>query len=283
MGLSGRGVGQSDARAAGRRGSARGGDDDAAADAVAAADQAIGAGRLVDGKTDDNVHLSADFLAAVRGMYRGTRLGRQELDGELFDDVENALWPRALIEQCRCNPVAREALARVVVAVDPPAGPSTSSGQVGDACGIVVAGLGQDGRGYVLADASVTGMSPEGWAAAVARAAETWAADRVVAEGNAGGQMVASVLRAAEHTLPIRIVHASVGKVARAEPVAALFESKRAWFAGVFPELEDELAGLVQGGGYQGPSRSPDRADACVWALTELMLGKTKRPRVRGL
>ena len=222
------------------------------------------------GRHDDNVHLSADFLAAVRGMYHGTRLGRQELDGELFDDVENALWPRALIEKCRSKPVAREDLARVVVAVDPPASES------GDACGIVVAGLGTDGRGYVLADASVDGMSPEGWAAAVARAAEAWAADRVVAEGNNGGAMVASVLRAAEHALPLRIVHASIGKVARAEPVAALFESGRAWFAGVFPELEDELAGLVQGGGYQGPTRSPDRADACVWALTELMLGKSE-------
>jgi phage terminase large subunit-like protein len=133
----------------------------------------------------------------------------------------------------------------------------------------------------VLADCSVSGVSPEGWAAAVARAAETWGADRVAAERNQGGDMVESVLRVAEVAMPVKLVHAWNGKSARAEPVAALFERGAAKFAGAFPQLEDELAGLVVGGGYEGPGRSPDRADAMVWALTELMLGKKRaEPRI---
>jgi phage terminase large subunit-like protein len=164
------------------------------------------------------------------------------------------------------------------VGVDPPA----SSG--GDACGIVVCALGEDGIGYVLADASVAGLRPEGWAAAVAHAAETWGADRVVAEGNQGGQMVESVLRSVESRLPVRIVHARRGKSARAEPVAGLFERGRAKFAGAFPDLEDQLAGMTIAGDYEGPGRSPDRADAMVWALTELMLGPARgEPRIRRL
>jgi phage terminase large subunit-like protein len=118
----------------------------------------------------------------------------------------------------------------------------------------------------------------------VAGAAHEWGADRIVAEGNQGGAMVESVLRGADVALPVTMVHASLGKSARAEPVAALFEAGRAKFAGAFPELEDELAGLIAGGGYEGPGRSPDRADAMVWAMTELMLGKRRaEPRVRRL
>jgi phage terminase large subunit-like protein len=167
---------------------------------------------------------------------------------------------------------------RIVVGVDPPA----SVG--GDACGIVVCALGADGIAYAIDDASVSGRSPEGWARAVAGAARKWGADRVVAEGNQGGAMVASVLRGADVDLPVTMVHASVGKSARAEPVAALFERGAAKFAGAFPELEDELSGLIAGGGYEGPGRSPDRADAMVWAMTELMLGKRRaEPRIRRL
>ncbi|HEY6917311.1 MAG TPA: terminase family protein [Allosphingosinicella sp.] len=227
------------------------------------------------GRTGDNLMLAESFVVAVTDAYGGTRLGRQELEGELIEDVEGALWPRGLIERCRvAGPVSE--LARVVIGVDPPA----SAG--GDACGIVAAGLGTDGCGYVLGDASVAGLSPEGWARAVAEAAETYGADRVIAEANNGGQMVESVLRAVKAALPITLVHASRGKTARAEPVAALFEKKRAWFMGAFRELEDELAGLTTGGGYEGPGRSPDRADAMVWAMTELMLGKSHaRPGLR--
>jgi len=226
------------------------------------------------GRTEDNrAWLPDAFLDAMRDTYGGTRLGRQELDGELIEEAAGALWPRALIERCRVREVPD--VSRVVVAVDPPAGIG------GDACGIVAAALGADGNAYVLADASVTGAGPEGWARAVAQAAETHGADRVVAEANNGGAMVESVLRAAERHLPIRLVHASRGKAARAEPVAALYAAGRAFHVGAFPALEDEMAGLVAGGGYEGPGRSPDRADALVWAMSELMLGRRGRPGMR--
>ncbi len=242
--------------------------------------------RVTGGATADNPHLPAAFVDEVTARYGGTRLGRQELLGQIVEDVEGALWTRALVERCR---VLRDApstgsvapqderIQRIVIGVDPPA----SAG--GDACGIVVCGVGADGVAYVLADHSVTGLSPEGWARCVAAAAESHQADRVVAEANQGGEMVASVLKAADCALPVRLVHARRGKAARAEPVAALFESGRAKFAGAFPELEDELCGLQIGGGYAGPGRSPDRADAMVWALTELMLRGRGEPRVRGL
>lgn len=228
------------------------------------------------GKTHDNPHLPDSFVAAMVQTYGGTLLGRQELDGELIEEVAGALWSRVLIERQRVSAMFGERV-RVVVGVDPPAGVG------GDACGIVAVAKGADGCAYVLEDASVVGATPEGWARAVAGCAERVAADRVVAEGNQGGEMVRRVLDASGTTMPIRIVHARHGKVARAEPVAALYERGRAWHAGVFPALEDELCGLVTGGGYEGPGRSPDRADACVWAMTELMLGKTGAVAVRGL
>jgi phage terminase large subunit-like protein len=223
---------------------------------------------------DNGRNLPVTFLRSMRRRYGKTHLGRQELDGELIEDLPGALWTRALIEECR-EPAASAPAARVVVGVDPPA----SSG--GDACGIVVCALGEDGVGRVLADASILRPSPERWAKAVARAARLWQADRVVAEANQGGDMVESVLRAAEIALPVRLTHASRGKAARAEPVAALYEAGRVRHAGQFPALEDELCGLITGGAYQGPGRSPDRADALVWALTELMLKPRGEPRVR--
>jgi phage terminase large subunit-like protein len=169
-------------------------------------------------------------------------------------------------------------LRRVVIGVDPPAGMG------GDACGIVAVGLGREGVAYVLGDHSVAGLSPEGWARKAAAAAEAHGAHSVVAEANNGGRMVESVLRGAGLSLPVRLVHAAEGKIARAAPVATLFESGRAKLAGRFPALEDELAGLSWAGGYQGPGRSPDRADAMVWAMTELMLGKPRaEPRIRVL
>jgi phage terminase large subunit-like protein len=231
------------------------------------------------GRTRDNPHLPAEYTAAMRDLYGDTRLGRQELDGEMIDDVAGALWTRATVEAACEGEMA--APVRVVVGVDPPAG--TLSGASGDACGIVAVALGEDGRGYVLEDASVVGASPEGWAAAVAACAARHGADRVVAEANQGGAMVRSVLLAAEARLPVVLVHASRGKAARAEPVAALYERGRVRHAGRFPALEDEMCGLVTGGGYQGPGRSPDRADALVWALTALMLGTPGKAAVRAL
>ena len=276
------------------------------------------------GRTADNLALARSVVSHFNGLYGGTRLGRQELDGELIEDVEGSLWPRELIERCRtgglgtrtctCPPAELHPgtrtstcplcalhpsgtrtstcplcalhpsgtrtstcpLRRVVVGVDPPA----TAG--GDACGIVVCGLDAEKVGYVLADASVSGLRPEGWARAVVRAAEAWDADRVVVETNQGGDMVESVLRSVDCRLPVRPARAVRGKVARAEPVAAFFEQGKAKFAGTFPQLEDELAGMTIDGRYEGPGRSPDRADAMVWAMTELLRDKPL-PRVRFL
>lgn len=228
------------------------------------------------GRTWDNPHLPPDYHARMAALYEGTRLGRQELDGELLEDHEGALWTRALIEACRWRGEA-PGWTRVVVAVDPPASAD------GDACGIVCVALGADGIGYVLADASDAGASPAGWAAAVADCARAWGADRVVAEANQGGDMVRHVLDGADAGLPVVLVHASRGKLARAEPVANLYEQGRVRHLGVFRALEDELAGLVVGGVYRGPGRSPDRADALVWGLSELMLGRRGVAQVRGL
>jgi phage terminase large subunit-like protein len=230
--------------------------------------------RVTGGRTFDNPHLPSAFVEAMRADYGGSRIGRQELEGELLGEAEGALWTRDLIEARRCPMPNRSALGRVVVAVDPPASAA------GDACGIVVAGL-AGGRGLVLADCSIAGLRPEGWARRVAAAAEAWAADRVIAEANNGGEMVETVLRTIGRALPVRLVHASRGKGARAEPVAAAFEAGRCLFAGCFPELEDELCALTAAGASGG--ESPDRADAMVWALTELVLKAPGEPRIRGL
>ena len=253
----------------------RGGDDDAGPDAVAGAPDRRTA--TSGGRTVDNPYLSTAFVSAMIAAYGGTRLARQELDGELLGEAEGAVWPRATIEACRCAMPERSALTRVVVAVDPPASAT------GDACGIVVCGTLSDGRGVVLADCSAGGLSPRGWAARVASAAAAWDADRVIAEANNGGEMVAEVIRSVGADLPLKLVHARFGKGARAEPVAALFEGRRCLFAGAFPALEDELAAMTVAGPGAG-RHSPDRADAMVWALSELMLRRGGgEPRVRGL
>lgn len=242
------------------------------------------AGKVVvaTGRTVDNrAILPPDYFASMIEQFGGSGFGRQELDGELVEDVEGALWNRALLDRCRVDGPTAES-RRVVVAVDPPAG--SLSGKAGDACGIVVAALGADGIAYVRADCSVESAQPESWARTVAEAARAWNADRVVAEANQGGRMVESVLRAADVSLPLRLVHASRGKVARAEPIAALYEAGRVRHCGHFAALEDQMCGLMAGGAYEGPGRSPDRADALVWALTELMLGKPPaKPSVRRL
>jgi len=226
------------------------------------------------GSTYSNVaNLPEYYIERMRSQYGGTALGRQELDGHLLTEVEGALWSRAILEKHR-EQFASAALARVVVAVDPPASAT------GDECGIIVAGLGEDGIARVVSDASLARASPERWARGVASVAMAWKADRVVAEANQGGSMVESVLRAADCQMPIRLVHASRGKVARAEPVAALYEAGRVRHVGLLARLEDQLCGLMAGGTYEGPGRSPDRADALVWALTELMLGRRGDPRV---
>ncbi len=229
------------------------------------------------GKTRENPWLPGSFVVAMLESYGGTRLGRQELDGEMLEDVEGALWTRVLVERCRVDADAAARPVRVVIGVDPPA---TSHG---DACGIVVAALLRDGRLAVVEDASVENPPPHMWAQAVVAAAARWGADRVVAESNMGGEMVAGTLAQADIALPVVPVHASVGKARRAEPVAIAYERGQVVHAGVFETLEDQLCGLQVGGGYAGPGRSPDRADACVWALAALLDGlrKGKEPGVR--
>ncbi|HUG46261.1 MAG TPA: terminase family protein [Sphingomicrobium sp.] len=228
------------------------------------------------GRTKENINLSSRFVDVMLATYGGTRIGRQELDGELIEEIEGALWPRALIEKQRTRMPPQ--FDRIVVGVDPPAG----VGEGCDACGIVVCGRRGDDL-CVIADESVRGLSPEGWASRVATAAARWGASVVVAEANNGGAMVRSVLRAAECAVKVKLVHASKGKVARAEPVALRFETGKAFLCGSFSRLEDEMAGLVTGGDYHGPGRSPDRADAMVWAMTELGETMSGLPRVRRL
>jgi phage terminase large subunit-like protein len=220
---------------------------------------------------ENRAFLAKSFLNDVTARYGGTRLGRQELDGEIIDDDPDALFRRDMIEAAR----VREAppLRRVVVAVDPPA----SRGKRASACGIVCAGLGEDGRGYVLDDCSVHGARPAGWAAKAVALYHARGADRLIAEANQGGAMVEAVIREVDATVAYRSVHATRGKQARAEPVAALYEQGRVSHVGSFPALEDEMCSAIAGG------PSPDRLDALVWALTDLMLRRVAEPRVRVL
>lgn len=229
------------------------------------------------GSTYSNAaNLPQKFLNAIESEYAGTQLARQEIAGELLQDIEGALWTRAMIERTKAHSASNDH-SRIVIGVDPPASAR------GDECGIVVVGLCSEGTAEVLADCSVSRARPNQWAEAVANAANQWSADRVVAESNQGGAMVESVLRAADSSLPIKLVHASRGKVARAEPIAALYSAGKVRHIGSFPQLEDQLCGLLIGGEYAGPGRSPDRADALVWALSELMLGRGSNPSVQTL
>lgn len=222
-------------------------------------------------RTADNaVHLAKPFLNDVTSRYGGSRLGRQELDGEVIEDDPDALFKRADIDLLRV--ASAPVLKRVVVAVDPPASFNAKS----NACGIVVAGIDDKGECYVLADASLERASPKRWADKVASVFETYQASRVVAEVNQGGAMVEQVLRQVNADLPYRAVHAKASKRIRAEPVAALYEQGKVHHVGAFAALEDEMCSVIEEG------RSPDRLDALVWAITELKFAKkTAEPRVR--
>jgi phage terminase large subunit-like protein len=227
-------------------------------------------------RTHENAANLADgFLRAIVDRYGGTGLGRQELDGELIEDREDALWSRAMIEAAADGIVGD--LRRIVVAVDPPA----TSRKTSDACGIVAVGLDAGGNAVVLADATVRGVGPADWAGRAIALYHRLDADCIVAETNQGGDMVASVLRSVDATVPVRPVRASRGKWLRAEPVAALYEQGKVRHAGRFAELEDEMCDFGPDGLSAG--RSPDRVDALVWAVTELMLARRSAPRVRGV
>ncbi len=216
-------------------------------------------------------NLAPAFLDYLLSVYGGTSLAAQELEGLVVDDAQGALWRAADLARCRGS--RPPSLDRIVVGVDPPVT------QGGDACGIVVAGR-LDRTAFVLADLSEQGLSPIGWARKVAEAVTDFNAAYVVAEVNQGGDMVRSTLAAAECSAPIRMVRARVGKRARAEPVAALYEQGRVIHCAALPLLEEEMMGL----GSATLSHSPDRADALVWALTDLLLGgEGATPRVREL
>jgi len=217
-------------------------------------------------------HLAKAFIARIEEKYKGTRLGRQELEGALIDDLPDALFDRALIERLRV--ASAPALARIVVAVDPPA----RAGSKSAACGIIAAGIDDAGFAYVLADHTIAAASPARWAARAVGLYHDLAADRLVAEINQGGDMVESVIRQIDPSVAYRGLTARRGKHLRAEPVAALYEQERVRHVGQFPELEDEMCMLTPG---PLTGKSPDRVDALVWALTELVLRPMGRPRVR--
>lgn len=230
----------------------------------------------------NKAHLAESFLEDVRARYAGTRLERQELDGVLLDAVEGALWSHEAIDACRRNFIGP--IDRVVVAVDPP----VSSGGDADECGIVVVGVRMQGppqewKAFVLEDASVQGMKPLGWATAAVEAARRWKAEKLVAEVNQGGELVESVVRQVDPLIAYKGVHASRGKRARAEPVSALYEQGRVMHRGCFPVLEDQMCQMGISG-YQGKG-SPDRLDALVWAMHEVLLDGVaqQRPQIRAL
>ena len=235
----------------------------------------------------NRAYLAESFLDEVRARYAGTRTGRQELEGQLIDEAEDALWCNATLDAARrAVPEAGE-MDRVVVAVDPPV-----SGHAGsDACGIVVVGARtrgpvQDWRAWVLEDASVRGVRPTEWAERAVAAMERWDAGRLVAEVNQGGNLVEEVIRQVAPLAPVTKVHARHGKVARAEPVAALYEQGRVYHAGGagLAALEDQMCAMTARG-FEGRG-SPDRVDALVWALHEVMIVPAFRhrdPRMRTL
>jgi phage terminase large subunit-like protein len=223
------------------------------------------------GSTFDNAaNLAAPFLEEIRERYEGTRVGRQELQGEILDDVPGALWTRQMIDDSRVK--SAPDMRRVVVAIDP----AVTSGEDSDETGIVVAGRGVDRKAYVLADRTCR-LSPDGWARRAVIAFDEFSGDRIVAEVNNGGDMVENVLRTAAPRIPYKKIHASRGKRVRAEPVAALYEQGKVGHTRAMPELEDQMVSFAP----EGTDGSPDRVDALVWALTELMLERRGQTRTR--
>ena len=233
-------------------------------------------------KTQANLYnLAPAFLERIVGRYKGTRLGRQELDGEVIEDREDALWTRAQIESLRRLPKEVPELTRIVVAIDPP----VSSSRHSDRCGIVTAGLAADGSLFVLDDSTIAAATPSRWVQKALSVYHRHHADALIVEINQGGEMVETVIRAADQQVPIRPVRATRGKYLRAEPVAHLYERGRVFHVGSLTALEDEMCDF--GPGPNGPAlssgRSPDRLDALVWAITALALTPQSHPKLRRL
>lgn len=225
---------------------------------------------VVVGSSDENrSNLDPEWFRDTIEVYRGTRTGRQEIEAEYLDDIPGALWTRAMIDAARMPPnTPLPPMKRIVIGVDP-SGAAGEEDERSDEIGIVAAGLGEDDLGYLLGDYSGR-HSPEGWAKAAVGAFDTHEADRIVAEKNFGGEMVASTIRGHRKNVPVKLVTASRGKTQRAEPIAALYERNRIIHVKPLPLLEDQLC-LFASYGYTGAT-SPDRADAAIWALSDLML-----------
>ena len=222
---------------------------------------------------ENEANLAPSFLKSITDKYAGTRLGRQELSAEILDDVPDALWTRAALDRDRRKPSEIPRLKRIVVAIDP-AAKTNKLPEDGAATGIVVAGVGEDNRGYVLDDQTTRG-SPNAWARMAVACFDRYGGDCIIGEINNGGEMVEATIRAVRPTVPFRAVHASRGKWTRAEPVAALYEQGRISHVGTFAPLEDEMVNFSQNG-FVGEA-SPDRVDALVWALTELFPSMTRK------
>ena len=221
------------------------------------------------GTTFDNArHLSAAFIKQIAARFEGRALGRQELYGEIVEATPGALWTRALLERQRLPaPRPLEDYAEIVIGVDPPA----RSGAKADECGIVVVARTVGGEAHVIADLTTQGETPGQWSARVVEAFRQFRANRVVAEINNGGDMVAQVMRQHDANLPVRAVTATRGKFLRAEPVAAAYERGAVFHCGVFAKLEDQLCALVSDFDARAAGFSPDRADALVWALSDIL------------
>jgi phage terminase large subunit-like protein len=219
---------------------------------------------------ENRANLADAFFAQIIRKYEGTRLGRQEIEAELLDDVPGALWNRTRLEELRW-PLSKSVpdLVRIVVAIDP----ATTSGEDADETGIIVAGKDGGGRGYVLADRSGH-YTPTEWAQLAIALYRQHKADRIVAEVNNGGDMVEATLRMIDPNVPYTAVHASRGKVVRAEPVAALYEQQpgRVFHVGTFPTLEDQMCAFTTDFDRKTAGFSPDRVDALVWAFSDLLV-----------
>lgn len=218
----------------------------------------------------DNPYLSPEYLQSLEALPERQR--KRFYEGVYVDEVEGALWTYEIIEVCRIEASELDALlrtmTRVVVAVDP-SGAADTDNENNDEIGIVVAGLGENNHGYLIADCSIC-AGPNKWGKAAVNAYHTYHADAIVAESNFGGEMVRFVINTADKNVPVRLVNASRGKTVRAEPISSLYEKKVVHHVGRFPALEDQMTAWSTGG-YLGEG-SPDRADAAVWALTSLML-----------
>jgi phage terminase large subunit-like protein len=217
---------------------------------------------------DNQSNLAANTIKQLYERYGNTRLGRQELEGEILGDIPGALWNRDSIDASRVKEVPED-LERVYVAVDP----AVSNNEGSDEHGIIVVGLGRDSdgyaRGYVLEDGTLRG-SPEDWARKAVSLFRAWSADKIIAEKNQGGDMVLSTLKAVDRSVPVKLVHASRGKVVRAEPISALYEQGRVHHVGRFDQLEDQMCLFSTDNIRSISNGSPDRVDALVWGLTEI-------------